>query len=293
MAEKNGDIYQKIAFAEDGLRLLVHEGRVSWVDNNARTSQVFHEALEIKLFYEGGSTLVVDTDTIVAGEGDIIVINPYEFHSTVKLDEKKGKYHLFMIGLDVFTAANPQGLDLRHLLIARGLRFVNLIRGDAQLTALLQAILEENRRPDEFRRYAQEALLQQLFVHLLRHHLAPERSANVSDENIRFYEIIDPAIRRIHASYNQHISLDELAAECSVSKHHFCRVFKRAVGMTAVQYITNYRLRLAHILLTGTSKSIASIAWQCGFSDERYFCRCYKNQYGVSPWQNRAISSTK
>lgn len=293
MAQKTGDIYQKIAFEENGLKLVICEGRVSWVDNNERTSQVFHEALEIKYFYEGSSTLVVDTDTIVAGEGDIVIINPYEFHSTVKLDEKKGKYHLFMVGLDVFTKENPRGLDLRHLLIARGLRFQNLIRGDETARRLLLQLVEEQHQPEEYRRYAQEAVLQQLLVYLLRSRLSAERSVNVTDKNIRFYEVIDPAIRRIHASYNRHISLDELAAECNVSKHHFCRIFKRAVDMTAVQYITAYRLRLAHILLNNTQQSIASIAWQCGFSDERYFCRCYKTQYGVSPWQNRAISSTK
>ncbi len=292
MTEK-GDIYQKIEFADSDLKLSIHAGRVSWVDHNERTSQVFHEALEIKYFYEGGSTLVVDTETIEAGAGDVIIINPYEFHSTVKLDEKKGKYHLFMVSLDVFTSSNPKGLDLRHLLIARGLRFQNLIRGDEALCGLLLRILEEYGKTDEYRRHALEALLQQLFVYLLRGCLAPQREAGVSDENIRYYGIIDPAIRHIHAFYDRHISLDELAAVCNVSKHHFCRVFKRAVGMTAVQYITAYRLRLAHILLTGTSQNIAAIAWQCGFSDERYFCRCYKNQYGVSPWQNRAISSTK
>lgn len=292
MTEKN-DIYQKIVFDDRDLPMTIIPQRVSWVDHNERTSQVFHEALEIKYFYEGGSTLVVDADTIEARAGDVVVINPYEFHSTVRLDEQHGKYRLFMIGLDVFTSANPKGMDLRHLLIARGLRFCNRIRGDAVLMALLDAIITESGRTDEYRRYALEALLQQLFVRLLREYLAPERADGVSDENIRCYAIIDPAIRHIHAAYSQHISLDELAAVCNVSKHHFCRVFKRAVGMTAVQYITSYRLRLAQILLTGTSQSIASIAWQCGFSDERYFCRCYKNQYGVSPWQNRAISSTK
>ncbi len=292
MAEA-GDIYQKIVFDDRDLKLSVYAGRVSWVDNNDRNSQVFHEALEIKYFYEGGSTLVVDADTIAAKAGDVVIINPYEFHSTVKLEENKGKYHLFMIGLDVFTSTNPKGLDLRHLLIARGMRFRNLIRDDAKVRALLERLLQEYGSSGEYRRFALEALLQQLFVHLLRMQLAPERSEIVTDENIRYYEVIDPAIRYIHACYSQHISLDELAAVCSISKHHFCRVFKKAVGMTAVQYITSYRLQLAHVLLTGSTRSIASIAWQCGFSDERYFCRCYKGQYGVSPWQNRAISSTK
>ena len=292
----NGDQdkrYQNIKFSDSDFPLAIHEYRVSVINNADRNSQVFHEEIEIKFFYEGRATLMVDTAAMTVQSGDIVVINPYEFHSTVELDEQKAKYHLFMIGLDCFTARNPSGLNLKRLLLARGIRFNNLIREDEELRRLLLSVLEENRRQDEFSRYVIEAQLQEFFVRLLRTQVNPDSLTVTLDEKIRHYSIIDPAIRRIHMGYNEKLTIDELAEKCSVSKYHFCRVFKQATGVSAIQYLMRYRLRIAHALLNETDKSISEIAWNCGFSDENYFYRCYKKQYGDSPWKKRATSSEK
>ena len=285
--------YLDIHFADREFPLAIHEGRVSAIDNADRNSQIFHEELEIKLFYEGRATLMVDTSAIVVQPGDIVIINPYEFHSTVKLDEQRAKYHLFMVGLDCFTACNPTGLNLRRLLLARGVRFSNLIRADGELIALLEGILKEHRDPDEYSRYQAEALLKEFFIRLLRTQVNESSHSVALDEKIRYYSIIDPAMRRIHMNYSEKLTIDELAGLCSVSKYHFCRVFKLSTGMSAIQYLMRYRLKIARALLGETDRSIAEIAWQCGFSDESYFCRCYKKQYGDSPWKNRATSSEK
>lgn len=285
--------YQSIAFADSDFPLAVHEGRVSTIDHADRNSRIFHEEIEIKFFYEGRATLMVDTSAMVVQAGDIVIINPYEFHSTVELDEQKAKYHLFMVGLDCFTARNPSGLNLRRMLLAKGLRFNNLIRGEEKLGELLLSILQENRRPDEYSRYAIEAQLQEFFIRLLRSQVNPASRTVALDEKIRYYSVIDPAIRRIHMGYSEKLTIDELAEICSVSKYHFCRVFKLATGVSAIQYLMRYRLKIAHALLAETDKSISEIAWNCGFSDENYFYRCYKKQYGDSPWRKRAISSEK
>jgi len=293
MSGGQNDRYQSIQFSDSDFPLAVYEGRVSAIDHADRNSRIFHEEIEIKFFYEGQATLMVDTSAMVVQAGDIVVINPYEFHSTVELDEQRAKYHLFMVGLDCFTALNPAGLNLRRILLARGVRFNNLIRGDEALEKLLCNVLEENRRQDEYSRYGVEAHLQAFFLRMLRTHVNPDSQSVALDEKIRYYSVIDPAIRRIHTGYSEKLTIDELAEQCSVSKYHFCRVFKQATGMSAIQYLMRYRLRIAHALLCETDKSIAEIAWNCGFSDENYFYRCYKKQYGDSPWRKRARSSEK
>ena len=285
--------YQDIHFADSSFPIAVYENRVSTIDNANRNSRIFHEELEIKYFYEGRATLVVDTAAVVVQPGDVVIINPYEFHTTVELDEQGAKYHLLMTRLDCLTACAPAGLNLRRIMLAGGVRFNNLVRGDDEVIRLLMSILQENREADEYSRFMIEAKLQELFVRLLRTQVQEERKPAELDEKIRSYSMIDPAVRRIHMSYPEKITIDELAALCNVSKYHFCRIFKRATGMSAIQYLMRYRLKIAHAFLNETDQSIAEIAWQCGFSDESYFCRCYKKQYGDSPWKNRATSSGK
>lgn len=111
------------------------------------------------------------------------------------------------------------------------------------------------------------------------------------DKNIRYYELIYPAIRKIRNDYAKKITVDELASLCNISKYHFCRIFKKVTTLSAVNYQTEYRLQVADILLKNTDKSITEIAILCGFEDACYFSRCYKKHTGVSPKQNRAILS--
>ena len=56
---------------------------------------------------------------------------------------------------------------------------------------------------------------------------------------------------------------------------------------SAMEYLREFRLRIADALLTNTQKSISEIAASCGFETPNYFSRCYKQYYGRSPRQGR------
>ena len=98
----NTSFYSNITFPTPDFKILSIANVTSSIDNKNTYSKMFHEEIEIKLFYEGSSTLIIDNNTIVTDPGDIVIINPYEFHSTVELGDTKGRYHLIMIGLDFF-----------------------------------------------------------------------------------------------------------------------------------------------------------------------------------------------
>jgi len=278
-----------IVFDDPEFKLLVHSDRISCVNQGEHLDKIFHEEMEIKYFYEGGATLLIGTETIVTQPGDIIIINPYEFHSTIAIDQQKGKYHLFMLGLDFFTDSNPNGLDLRRCMMGKRICFNHLIRGNGRLQQILIRTAEEMQSREEAYRLVVQGMLTEFFALLLRGEVSDNRSSSVLAENIRYYSVIDPALQKIHTDYHRKITIDELAAMCNVSKYHFCRIFRQATGQTAMQYLTGYRLMIADVMLNNTDKSIAEIAWDCGFTDESYFCRCYKKSEGNSPRQNRAI----
>ena len=80
-------------------------GKVSRADRKVTLSgnTALHEDIEIKCFYEGTATLLIESQTVSVKAGDVVVINPYEFHATVDTGEEKGKYNLFMLPLDYFS----------------------------------------------------------------------------------------------------------------------------------------------------------------------------------------------
>lgn len=83
---------------------------------------------------------------------------------------------------------------------------------------------------------------------------------------------------------NPHISNDECAKICLMSKDHFIRIFKSATGLTPVQFKKNIIIARAKNLLLKTNLSITSIAISSGFSEyPLYFNRLFKKETGFYP----------
>lgn len=288
MPEK--ELYSKINFPEADFKISVDAGKVSKLDNLDDFPRLFHEEIELKLFLEGSSTLMIDNKTIVASRGDIVVVNPYQIHSTVNIGEESAKYHLVMISLDFFER-NQSFPDLRRIFIKERTGLKNLIHKNHRLGEIIKNIATEFTEKKDMYHNVTENLVSELILLLLREYKDENQLSFPHDRNIRYYEIIYPALRKIRNDYKEKISIDHLAELCNVSKFHFCRVFKEVTSVSAIEYQTAYRLGIADILFKNSDKSISEIAEECGFTDVCYFSRCYKKHRGISPKEKRAILS--
>lgn len=261
----------------------------SCVDNVEYVRKAVHEDVEIKCFYEGTSTLLVNTRAVKVQAGDVVVINPYEFHATIDRGEEgnTGKYHLIMVPLDFFGEGSPEELNLRTLFFAQKRSFQTLLSNQPKLHALLMEVAQEHKEKAPGYQTAIRGLMMQAFVQLQREGLQADAVAAAPGETLRAYRLIEPALRYIRDHYSRAISVEELASLCQVSKHYFCRVFKTAVGKSAIEYLQAYRLMIADIMLMGTDKTISQIAAGCGFESPNYFCRCYKKHFGTTPGKRR------
>ena len=79
------------------------------------------------------------------------------------------------------------------------------------------------------------------------------------------------------------LSLEDLSEIASMSKYHFLRSFKKELGVTPFQYITELRISLAKTMLTTTGMSITDIAYDLGYSNESSFIRAFTRVAGLSP----------
>ncbi len=87
------------------------------------------------------------------------------------------------------------------------------------------------------------------------------------------------------------LDMDELADKCGVSKSHLCRVFKKATGQTASQYLNHVRIERACRMLADTDISIEEIAYAAGFSNASYFFRVFRKEVGKLPLEWRKTHS--
>lgn len=279
--------YDRIVFPDPDFKITVQQGKAATLLDG---DPMLHEEIEIKLFYDGSVTLMIDSDLLMPQPGDIIFVNPYELHGTVNVGPQQGKYHLFNLSLDFFAEHNPNVLDLRHLLLGKGICFRNHIRDNPVLRQLLLQTAEELRNEKENYRLMVQCLMTEFFVVLLRDEVDREKTASVPNRDIRIFYQLEPALQMIRQKYSQHLTLEELAGACGMSKCHFCRIFLRCTNRTATQYLTEYRLKIANHLLAHTNKTLSQVAVECGFSEQGYFSRCYKKLYGIPPKQHRKIT---
>jgi len=76
---------------------------------------------------------------------------------------------------------------------------------------------------------------------------------------------------------------DHFAINMSSSKSTLHRKLKSLTGLSPGEFIRNVRLKHAAQMLINNKGNISEIAFAVGFNDPKYFSRCFKLEFGVTP----------
>lgn len=98
---------------------------------------------------------------------------------------------------------------------------------------------------------------------------------------------IEKVMEFIHTSFNKQISLGEAAKIASMTESAFSRFFKLRTGMTFIDCLTEVRLGHASRMLISTTKTIAEIAYSCGFNNISNFNRIFRKKKSCTPRELR------
>lgn len=82
---------------------------------------------------------------------------------------------------------------------------------------------------------------------------------------------------------DEHYGLDALATDLNLSKSTLHRKVKALTGLTPLELIRNIRLKQACRMLARHDCSISEVAYATGFSTPKYFTKCFKEEFGVTP----------
>lgn len=100
------------------------------------------------------------------------------------------------------------------------------------------------------------------------------------------------AIDYIHQHLAIEIRHSELARTVNMSKSYFSLCFKSIVGRSFQDYIRDVRIERAKLLLEQTSYTIAKVADESGYPNEKYFSRVFLKQIGQLPSEYRQVLRT-
>ena len=104
---------------------------------------------------------------------------------------------------------------------------------------------------------------------------------------IRHSDTIYRVMDYIKSHYGSKITLEEIASSVHVSASHLSVLFRKETGQTISAYISYVRIEKSKQLLKTSEIPIAQIGALCGFEDQSYFTRVFKQQTGLSPKKYR------
>ena len=127
-------------------------------------------------------------------------------------------------------------------------------------------------------------LREQLFKEMesLRYSIDSEETLKKAESTDELFmrKFIDLIEQNYHDS---EFSIEKGSGELGFSRVHLYRKVKDLFNTTPIDFLRNYRLKVATKLLQEKNHTISEIAYSTGFSSPAYFSKCFKSLYGITP----------
>ena len=222
-------------------------------------SEHSHNCWELVYHLNGEADTSVGKDRFSASEGSVYLIPPCVPHSGVS----RGFFRDFSVkmketGFRSFVLLKDRNNDILTLLF------------------MLQRVMTERR---EGYGAAADAIFEPVCALIKTEiELQNETPAVRKLREMLYDNIADPSFR-----------IKDAAEKCGFDKDHLRRLFKREIGKTPIEYLTDLRITRAKQLLERSADiTVAAVAESVGFADSLYFSTCFKKKVGTSPTEYRS-----
>ena len=160
------------------------------------------------------------------------------------------------------------------------LRDVSALTDDA-LDSLMERLRDELMRRQASPLFVQ-GMAQAIAIHLARDYGVTDEKSRSGSPSLPGYKL-----RQLTGWMAEHVAEDfdlaRLAAQAGLSKFHFQRLFKSALGVSPSRYHINLRMNLARRLLRETKKSVVDVALEVGYANPSHFAQLFRRETGLSP----------
>lgn len=138
-----------------------------------------------------------------------------------------------------------------------------------------ETLVQENPEPDEDNAFDDHARAED---YSLEEPQIADADHQMMDKLLKFIE------QRID---DESLKIEELAESVNLGRTVFYGKIKSLVGMSPSDFLRHLRLKRAEELITKSKMNLSQIAFNVGFSDPKYFTKCFKKEMGMTPSQYR------
>ena len=82
---------------------------------------------------------------------------------------------------------------------------------------------------------------------------------------------------------NNELTVEQLVEDMNMGRTVFFNKLKGMTGLSPVEFIREIRIKRAAQLLESGEYNITEVTYMVGMNDSRYFSKCFKNTYGMTP----------
>lgn len=130
-------------------------------------------------------------------------------------------------------------------------------------------------------------LIGKLYEQLPRNNSYLYTKSNTDIQKQETLERLNKIFDYVENHYQEDITIENIAKFIGYNPHYFTRFFKKNIGQTFIQFLTEYRLNQAKFILVNENISMTEVSEKSGFSSVKTFHHVFKKSVGQSPLQYR------
>lgn len=241
----------------------------------------YHDSYEIYYLVDGARKILVQDRIYEITPGDLVLVKPNVFHRSLNAGEHT-RINIEFTGRFMDKYFTPLLKD--RLLKCFESEFIHLESEDnAEIREFFETIQKEYREGGLFCTTFAELLKKLYCISEINDKNLAERKNELSKSSRK----LQPIVTYINANYASIANVDEIAKSCYINKSYMCRLFKREMGITIIEYLNNIKIQQACEILKNTDDILTNISLKCGFSNTSYFSYQFKKAMDCTPSQFR------
>lgn len=244
----------------------------------------WHDELELIYQIDGEGLFIMNDKKIVLHKGEGLFINSEVLHGCWETE----LHHSDICSLVFHTRLAGGGNEsiywqkyLEPLIHNTAFSYYHFQGDEANYAQQIRATWEVCLEGQEGYEFSVRSGLSELLFFLYQKQSNNQK--RLSPGIIRNRERIKAMLNYIHTFYSEPIKLSDIAKSALISESECLRCFRTMINTSPGQYLKSYRIQKACEFLKNTSCTIREIGELCGFSDESYFVKQFREEKGMTP----------
>ncbi len=263
----------------------------------------WHDEVEILYFFGGDFRLEINMEQFFVRSEALYFINPGELHSIFTENTESSGEDAVVFSLDILNSGSYDAIQAQLIQPVQNgtLLFPRcLLPGQKEFIPVRDAFFETmrsfghplNGKISLEHGAVTDDLTDQLFIKssLLRIFAVLSGSQlfmPIGNNHNKRVEEIKTVLTYIKENYKEKIYIRDLSKQVNMNPQYFCRFFKKSIGRSPMEYISEYRLKQSLRLLKETDLPITEVCLECGYNNLGNFLRSFKRYTDTTPLKYR------